>query len=101
MFGMTGQEADIKSLEQTVVMKLQEISKLQAELKGTVTTKYHDEVVLGATNRHDQVVAEACRLVGKLQAENDKLQAQLELAESIMRNHDCHDVWSDAIKEVK
>ena len=31
MFGLTGQEADIKSLEQTVVLKLQEISKLQAE----------------------------------------------------------------------
>jgi hypothetical protein len=30
MFGLTGQEADIKSLEQTVVLKLQEISKLQA-----------------------------------------------------------------------
>jgi len=32
MFGLTGQEADIKSLEQTVVLKLQEISKLKAEL---------------------------------------------------------------------
>ena len=30
MFGLTGQEADIKSLEQTVVLKLQEIAKLQA-----------------------------------------------------------------------
>ena len=31
---------------------------------------------------------------------NAKLQAELELAETVMRNHDCHDVWSDAIKEV-
>ena len=30
-----------------------------------------------------------------------KLQAELELAETVMRNHDCHDVWSDAIKEVE
>jgi cell division protein FtsB len=32
MFGLTGQEADIKSLEQTVVLKLQEITKLKAEV---------------------------------------------------------------------
>ena len=90
MFGLTGQEADIKSLEQTVVLKLQEISKLrakvgdlEAELHGTVTTKYHDAVVLGATNRHDQIVAEAC----KLQAENDKLQAVVDAGNAVMRSY--------------
>jgi predicted acyltransferase (DUF342 family) len=43
------------------------ISKLQAELKGTVTTEYHDKVV-----------AEACRLVANVRAENNKLQAELQ-----------------------
>jgi hypothetical protein len=44
------------------------ISKLQAELKGTVTTEYHDKVV-----------AEACRLVANVRAENNKLQAERDM----------------------
>jgi len=29
-----------------------------------------------------------------------QLQTKLNIAELVMRNHDCHDVWSDAIKEM-
>ena len=29
-----------------------------------------------------------------------QLQTKLNIAELVMRNHDCHDVWSDAIKEL-
>ena len=30
-----------------------------------------------------------------------QLQTKLNIAELVMREHDCHDVWSDAIKEVE
>jgi len=93
MFGLTGQEADIKSLEQTVVLKLQEISKLKAELDDL-----NSPVQLSEWQ--------------KLQAENDRLQAELQrhkfaigiLYKCFREKEPTPSAWVDeafALKEVK
>jgi len=58
-----GRESYLKRRDQ-LLMQDERIAKLEAELHGTVTTKYHDKIV-----------AEAMQRIGKLQAENNKLQA--------------------------
>ena len=54
-----------------------EIAKLQADNKFLASER-------------DEVAHQVC-----------VLEIEVELAETVMRNHDCHDVWSDTIKEVE